>query len=75
MKTRVRPTSYSPCPWSVDVYNPYDQNKGWTEIGSYQSFWYANWRANRLAKGSLIERFDIKKRFIGRLKFGNDNGE
>lgn len=73
MRTRVRPTDYSPGPWSVDIYNPHDTPEtGWVEIGQYNFFWYANWRANRLTKGSLEEKFIVKERFIDRLKFGKE---
>lgn len=76
MRTRVRATDYSPAPWSVDVYNPHENGgKGWTSIDTCQFFWYANWRANRLAKGSLEERFNVKERFLNRLKFGDNNDE
>lgn len=76
MRTRVRPTAYTPGPWSVDVYNPHTgQYKGWVEVSTCQYFWYANWRANRLAKGSLEERFNVKERFLNRLKFGKESNE
>lgn len=77
MKTRVRPSDSRLGHWLVDAWNPHrdvSYGESWVNVGQYHFFWYANWRANKLAKGSLAERFNVKERFINRLKFGDDNG-
>lgn len=69
MKTRVRPrnTAFS---WSLEAFD--ENGGGWTEIGIHSYFWYASWRANRLAKGSLGSRINKKEEFVRKLKEGEN---
>lgn len=78
MRTRVRPTGSCLGQWAVDIFNPHEgctNNDRCVELQTYHFFWYANWRANRLAKGSLEEVFCKKERFLNRLRFGDESNE
>lgn len=74
MRTRLRPLREE-ClrNWLVEIHDPVIDK--WIGNSEHNYFWYANWRANRLARGSLEERFNVKERFLNRLKFGKEQND